>query len=410
MSVRLRLLLRQYPDFENALRSEIHLFRQTHPEIEIEAEPLDLHTLYDRLFVQRELQNGSCDLALLVTDWLSEAVEEGLIADLAPLMSPLPVAGWPNAWPASLVEPVCFAERVSSLPWHDGPECLIWRRDLLEDPDERSAFSNRFGYDLIPPRTWNEFRDVAAFFTRPEQQRWGTVFAAFPDGHNTLYDFVLQLWSRGGSLHDSGGRPTIDTPEAQAALNFLRTTILDPSLCHPDSPRLDSTRSGDLFLSGNVALMVNWFGFAARADRPGSPLAGRIAIGPIPTETGYPHASLSVFWAMAIAAGSRNKHAAWEFLRFVATPAVDRARVDHGTVGVQLSTWRDRELQRQNPCYAAIEEISLGARRLPRSRNLPAFAEIIDGVIFDALTSKKPSSAILEQAQHELSDRKLIFR
>ncbi|MFZ0274649.1 MAG: extracellular solute-binding protein [Acidobacteriaceae bacterium] len=409
MSVRLRLLLRQYSDFESAVQAEIDLFRREHPEIEVEAEPLELHTLYERLFVSGDLRDGKCDLALVVTDWLCEAVEKELLEDLAPWMRTRPLAGWPEAWPVSLTEPVCFGERICSLPWHDGPECLIYRRDYLENPPEGAAFRNQYGYNLAPPRTWSQLRDVTRFFTRPEQERWGTVVAAFPDGHNTLYDFALQLWSRGGSLHDATGRPTIDTRAATEALDFYRELVCDPSRCHPDSPHLDSTRSGDLFLSGNIALMVNWFGFAARADRPGSPLEGRIAIAPLPAEPGRRPASLSVFWTMGIAAGSKNKAAAWEFLRFIARPAIDRARVDHGTVGVQLATWRDPALQRRIPCYAAIEEISLGAMRLPRSRHLPAFAEVIDKVIVDALTGDDPSSAILERAQRELAHMNLIF-
>ena len=51
---------------------------------------------------------------------------------------------------------------------------------------------------------------------------YGTVFAAFPDGHNTVYDFCLQLWSRGGDLTDANSAITLDTPQAAAALDFYR--------------------------------------------------------------------------------------------------------------------------------------------------------------------------------------------
>ena len=52
-----------------------------------------------------------------------------------------------------------------------------------------------------PPRGKNSNRPPASSPTSPAG-RYGTVFAAFPDGHNTLYDFALQLWSRGGELTD----------------------------------------------------------------------------------------------------------------------------------------------------------------------------------------------------------------
>ena len=68
---------------------------------------------------------------------------------------------------------------------------------------------------------------MARFFTRPEAGQWGTIFAGYPDGHNTVYDFCLQLWSRDGELIDAAGVPTLDTPAAVAALDFYRRLVND---------------------------------------------------------------------------------------------------------------------------------------------------------------------------------------
>jgi multiple sugar transport system substrate-binding protein len=336
-------------------------------------------------------------------------MEQGVLEDLAPHMKAAPLLDWPKEWARSISEPVCFGDAVSSLPWHDGPECLIYRRDWFEDPLERDAFSNRYGYELAPPRSWREFADVARHFTRPEEGRWRTLFAAYPDGHNTLYDFALQVWSRGGSLVDSAGRACVDSEQAVKALDFYRNLVRDAGACHPDSPELNSTQSGDVFLSGGIALMVNWFGFAARSEREGSPLRGKVGIAPIPADAGIDPVSLSVFWTLGMARGSEKKAAAWEFLRFMTRPVVDVARARHGTVGVRLSTWRNEELQAAVPCYSRIEEISLGARRLPRTRSLPAFAEIVDGIVVDALTTNMPSAEILRRAQMRVVEGKIEF-
>ena len=404
-----KLLLRDFADFESAMRAEIEAFHREQADVRVEARAVGIHELYDELFRQGGLREGRWDLALLVTDWLAEAMEEGLLEDLAPRMRAKPLADWPQGWGRSIAEPVCFGDAVSSLPWHDGPECLIYRRDWFEDAVEQEKFRNRYGYDLGPPRNWKEFTDTARFFTRPDEGRYGTLFAAYPDGHNTLYDFALQIWSRGGSLVDAAGRACVESEEAVGAIDFYRATVRDAGLCHPQSPGLNSTQSGDVFLAGAVALMVNWFGFAARCERTGSPLRGRVAIAPIPAAEGRAPVSLSVFWALGMARGSRNQGAAWEFLRFVAQPEVDLARVDHGTVGVRLSTWRNAELQRRVPCYARIEQISLGAKRLPRTRSLPAFAEIVDGIVVEALTTADPSTEILRRAQKKVAERKIEF-
>lgn len=393
----LRIAVREFSDFENALAEQIALYRELRPDVEFEAAQLDLNTLRAELFETGGLRSGAWDIGYVVTDWLAEAVEDAALEELTPYLQRNPVPDWPQGWARSIVEPLCFGNELYALPWHDGPECLMYRRDLFEDAREQESFRRRYGYDLAPPATWRQFTDIARFFTRPAQGLYGTVFAAFPDGHNTLYDFALQLWSRGGDLN-----APLDSPEAVAALDFYRETIRDASQSFPGAERLDSTQSGDVFLSGAVAMMVNWFGFAARCDRPGSPLQGKVSIAPIPADPGKPAVSLSVFWALGIGSGSRHKQEAYDFMRFLTQPELDKKIVRHGTVGVRLSTWRDAEVRAQTPVYSKIEKISLGARRLPRSRSLPAFAAILNDVATAALTTTEPSIEILRKARQRM--------
>src|SRR6201996_2129730 len=335
---RLRIAVREFSDFENALAEEITLYRAEHPEVDFEAVPLDLHSLHAEMFEKNGLRSGVWDIGYISTDWLAEAVDEVVVEELSPYMQQKPVADWPQGWAPSIVEPLMFGEKLYALPWHDGPECLIYRRDLFEDAGEQETFRKQYGYELKPPTTWKQFSDMARFFTRPTENLYGTLFAAFPDGHNTLYDFALQLWSRGGEFEDKNGNAILDTPEAAAALDFYRNTIRDASMCYPGAEQFDSTRSGDVFLSGAVAMMVNWFGFAARCDRPGSPLRGKVAIAPIPSDEGKPPASLSVFWTLGIGTGSKHKQAAYDFLHFLTQPELDLGIVNHGTGGGGLST------------------------------------------------------------------------
>jgi multiple sugar transport system substrate-binding protein len=409
-NILLRVAVREFVDFENAFAEQIALYREEHPEIEFEAVPLDLHKLHGELFEKGGLRSGTWDIGFLSTDWIAEAVDDGVIEELTPYLQWKPVADWPQGWARSIVEPLVFGDKLYTLPWHDGPECLIYRHDLFEDPGEQAAFRNQYGYDLKPPVTWRQFTDIAHFFTRPAENLYGTLFAAFPDGHNTLYDFALQLWSRGGEFEDENGNAILDTPEAAAALDFYRNTIRDASMCYPGAEQFDSTRSGDVVLSGAIAMMVNWFGFAARCDRAGSPLRGKVAIAPIPSDEGKPPASLSVFWTLAVGTGSKHKQAIYDFLHFLTQPKLDLGIVKHGTVGVRLSTWRNAEVQQQIPAYSKIEEISLGARKLPRSKNLPAFAEILNDVAVEALTTQEPSATILAKAQQRIIAQRITFK
>jgi multiple sugar transport system substrate-binding protein len=405
----LRIALRNYADFENALTEEARLFEAKHPGTKIELISVGIHELYKSAIANGGLRDGRYDLALLVTDWLAEAHASGSLEDLHHWQQLIPIHDWPAGWPRSLVQPLFFGERLSSIPWHDGPECLVYRTDLFHDSAACNAFRSQFLRDLAPPTTWEEFEQTARFLTDHSAGRYGTVFAAFPDGHNTLYDFALQIWSRGGELTDAAGRPFLTTPVALSALEFYRRIVRDSALCHPRSPQLDSTQSGDLFLAGEAAMMANWFGFAARAGREGSPLAGKVAIAPIPTANNATPTSLSVFWALAMGHGSRHKELAWQFLRFVASPERDLGITRHGAVGVRLSTWRNPELQARIPVYREVEGISLGARQLPSGPAMASFAAIIDDVITQALTTNELSAAILESAQREIESKGILF-
>ncbi len=406
---KLRILLRNYHDFESALEEEARLFEQDNPAVEVELTSIGIHELYDTALSRGGLHEGHFDLALLVTDWLAEGVASGALEDLNLWQRRTPIQDWPDGWARSLVRPLIFGSRLSSLPWHDGPECLTYRKDLFENPSLQTAHHVELGRELRPPTTWQQFEETARFLTDRNRGRFGTIFAAFPDGHNTLYDFALQVWSRGGELVDAGGQPRVDSTEAIRGLDFYRQLVRDSSVCHPGSPSFDSTQSGETFLAGEVAMMVNWFGFAARCDREDSPLRGKVAIAPIPADPGCEPVSLSVFWAMAMGAGSTQKELAWKFLRFLATSERDLGITKHGTVGVRLSTWRNRDLHEGMPVYREIESISLGARQLPMGPKMADFARVVDSIVTRALTTDDGTATILKEAQRLLKDKGILF-
>src|SRR4029079_2969632 len=174
------------------------------------------------------------------------------------------------------------------LPYHDGPECLIYRRDLFEQAG------------IFVPVTWEEFHLAARRLTDPSRTLWGSVFAAYPDGHNTVYDFCLQLWSRGGQLD------ALESPAAVAALRFYRHILNDPTAVHPRCAEFDSVKSGFAFATGEVALMVNWCGFAAMCETiPESTVRGKVGVASIPA-SGGPQVSLNVYWLLGIDARCRQ--------------------------------------------------------------------------------------------------------
>lgn len=139
-------------------------------------------------------------------------------------------AGLSHGWSPSLLRLQQVEEAVLGVPYHDGPECLIYRRDLFDDPQLHRQFLTRFGRPLAPPATWSEFYETAGFLHRPEEHFYGAVFAALPDGHNSVYDFMLQLWSRCGEFSPQRVYPVLRHP-----LPKPTSPGIEP--CSPTPPR-----------------------------------------------------------------------------------------------------------------------------------------------------------------------------
>ena len=55
-----------------------------------------------------------------------------------------------------------------ALPAEVDANGFLYRTDLFEDAGEKAAFKEKYGYELAPPKTYKELRDIAEFFTRPQ--------------------------------------------------------------------------------------------------------------------------------------------------------------------------------------------------------------------------------------------------
>lgn len=386
-----RVAIRKFGPFRSAVRKQWDAFEATeNTGLELDAPELDLHPLSESLFDRDGLRNGDWDVAFINTDWVASAHEKRALVDLAPMLRSDPPEGYPDAWTPSLLRLQEVHGEVLGVPYHDGPECLIYRTDLLEDPARL-------------PETWSEFRQLAQRLTRKEKGLYGTVYAAYPDGHNTVYDFCLQLWTRGGELLDSQGNLRLDTPQAVEALEFYRLMLDDKEAVHPASRDMDSVKTGYAFANGEVALMVNWFGFAAMAQTiPESRVKGCVGVAEIPHAEGCTGTSLNIYWILSIAAGSPHREIAWRFLRHCASPAMDKLLTLEGAIGCRKSTWMDKNVNRVIPFYRRMEDLHARAREMPRRADWPHIGEVIDRMVMETINSREPVKTIVERAQSAL--------
>jgi len=389
---KVRVVVRKFDPFERAIRRQWANFSHAIAlDASLELESLELNALHERLIEQGGLADGSLDIALLPTDWLAEAHAAGLIENLSPYLAAAPIEEFPHAWSASLVRLQAFAGGFWGLPYHDGPECLIYRQDLLD------------AAGIEVPTTWQDFHEAARRLHAPQLGRYGTVLALFPDGHNSFYDFCIQVWSRGGEPFGRNAAPQLLSSAAHEALDFLRALAGDDGAIAPRAREIDSVRSGLLFCEGSVAIMANWFGFAALAQEwERSRVRGKIGVAPLPRGPDGKSVSLNVFWVLALGAGSPNKALAWSFLRHLASAPMDKLTTLEGAIGVRRSTWTDPEVNRRIPFFRQLEVLHTHARELPPHPRLAEISHAVDDLLARAVGTDLPSEELLRDAQQRI--------
>lgn len=402
----LRLIYREFAGFDETFRRQGEAFAKSHPGFALHRTSLEVTALYDAMVTDRGCLTGDHDLFLCVTDWLPEAIRDRLVLPLDRFLAADPPPNWPDGWPSSLVDPLRNAAgTLWAIPYHDGPEVLMYRADLFDDPREQERFTARCGRPLRPPATWREFREVAGFFSRPDDGLAGCVVAAKADGHNNVYDFVLQLWSRDGEILDAAGRPAFTGPEGEAALRFYQE-LAASGVTQPEPAAYDSVAAGDCFAAGKAAMQVNWIGFQSLADQPGGPIAGRVRSTLVPAgdRPNGRSVSLIVFWALTIPAGCPHPERAWAFLRHLATPEMDKITALHGGSGVRFSTWDDPEVRRRFPAYDTMAAIHRTARTLPATPAYPAINAALNRMMAGAVRGLDPIGLLREASDEVAAD------
>ncbi len=402
MSNTLRIAVRKFGPFESALKKTWKSFcKATKCTLELDAIPMDLHPLYDAtLGKEKGLENGDWDIAYLNTDWITEANHKQYLEDLTPYIAKNAPNNYPEGWSDSLLNMQKFGDATLGIPFHDGPECLIYRKDLFDNPKEQEAFKALHNKALKPPNTWDEFHEIARFFNRPEKNLYGSAFALYPDGHNTVFDFCLQLWTRGGKLVDKKGNINIHSKEAIEGLTFYKKIIKDSNAMHPECKDFDSIKSGMAFANGEIAMMVNWFGFASICEvYSDSKVKGSVDITYVPAGNNGQGVSLNVYWLYAIGKGSKHKNIAYEFIKYAVNAENDKLLTLEGGIGCRKSTWTDKEVNKTVPYYHKLAMLHDNARTLPRKINWNEISAVIDTMITELFSTEKQVTDLVAEAQ-----------
>ena len=215
------------------------------------------------------------------------------------------------------------------MPTWANTEILFYRKDMFENPEEQAAFKEKFGYDLVPPTTWQEFTDAAIFFTRDTDgdgtvDFYGTDAKGGPGGADVDWmTSVLQAGSPGVVL-DKDKNIIIDNEAHLAGLSYYVSHHCEYNVTPPNVLEVDWGAAQNLFYQGKTA-MTRFWGHAYRLTPEESTVDGLVGVAPMLSgEAGI--GAIPGPWYNIVPKTSANKEVAIEFVKFL---------YDHNNLGIQ---------------------------------------------------------------------------
>ena len=103
-----------------------------------------------------------------------------------------------------------YNDKLVALPRVTDISNIYYRKSLYEDPAKQAAYKEKYGTDLAPPKTFEDFKNQIIFFANPPDL-YGTAFAGKDEGLTGRFMEILR--ANGGDIFDASWKPSkIESP------------------------------------------------------------------------------------------------------------------------------------------------------------------------------------------------------
>lgn len=226
--------------------------------------------------------------------------------------------------------------RLVQLPRHSDISNLFYMKSVYADQGNKDEFKAEYGYDLIPPATWDQFKDQAIFFA-DAPTFYGTQYVGKDEAiTGRFYELLV---ANGGALFDEDWNPTFNSAAGVESVQWFKD-LYDAKAVPAGVLNYLWDDTGLGFASGTVALNLDWAGWASFFNDPeNSKVAGNIGLVRAPVGSGGKRSGWSGSHTFSITATCDNQAAAASLITFLT--AHDRQMIEarKGLLPTRQSVW-----------------------------------------------------------------------
>jgi multiple sugar transport system substrate-binding protein len=342
--------------------------------IKVEFEITAWDQMYDKAIKDMEAKTGIYDFVYIEQDIIYSYLARDFLVDLTQALKDNPELAAPDFSFDDFTSFIDYFEDpetgdVYGVPMEAFVKVYLYRKDLFEDPEIQAAFKEQHGYDLAPATNFEQYRDIAEFFTAYGEENdlelWGTTVQATSGHPASFYEFFETIapsfgvynWGinleTGGASVENGG--TMNSPEAKQALAFWLDML---QYAPPEATSSTWDEVAASFAAGRAAqgwvYGENAAWIATDPDR--SQVVGKVGVALPPTaegvmaaaEAGEGYIGYYDGGAFGIPHSSQNKEAALLWLQYIGQPSVQADWAVAGARIVQAATYDDPKVQEQD--------------------------------------------------------------
>jgi multiple sugar transport system substrate-binding protein len=339
--------------------------------------------LFEKELIDLKARTGAYDLIMLDDPWFPRFASEQFLTDLTPLLQKRGQSG-PDPDFVSTSLALCRHPYQTgpfyALPYVGNSQLFFYRKDLFEK------------YSLNAPATWNDVLAAAKTIQEKETagaKTYGYVMRA-AQGNAAVADFMPIFWAFGGEMFDASGKPTVNSPEGIAALEFM---IELGKYSPPGYASFNADDVGAHLLQGTAAMSINWPAWISAFDNPSkSKVIGKMEFTTVPGAQKPGQAEIGN-WLIAIPRDSRNAELAVDFLLWASSAEQMKRSAERGNPPTRKSLFHDAGLLAKYPAYPAQLRSLESSRPRPRT---PQWNEIENAF---GIFLSKANSGVLSPAE-----------
>ena len=322
------------------LKTLADAFVKANPGVKVSVTPVDWGQAVAKL--QTAIAGGTTpDVSQMGTDMMGQFGATGAF-------EPVPAdfdksQFFEGAWNTNIVNGAAVG-----VPWYVETRLLYYRKDIATKAGITS-----------PPATWDDLKAMAKALQSKGGAKYGISL-----GTKNWQEYFPFLWSNGGDVVDASGKPALNSPQAVEALTFYDSFFKEGLTPKSVPEGFDITPA---FVKGDNPMFFSgpWH-LGLIKDAGGADFSSKWAIAPMPKKssaTSFVGGSNIVVYK-----NSKNKDAAWAFVKFLSDPTTQALWYKTVTdLPAVQSAWQD-------PAVASDPNVKMFGDQLKDTKAQPATA------------------------------------